>query len=302
MSLVLKLMGEFWKSNSKKDAKLRATQTEPQGIERIYDIPYIDDKDPRHMLDVYYPEGSVGRLPVIIDIHGGGWMANDKSFNRLYCLHLAKAGFTVFNINYRLTPAVTVVQQLQDCANALKWISLNMGSYPCDTENVILTGDSAGGQLALYTAALISSEKLRKIFKTADFDLPLKALALTSGVNYMNKCGVMGIYTRPMWGKDYKDHEYGAYMDFDDIAPYAEFPPTYLVTSSGDMLGRASTLKTAAKLREIGVEVMLDDYGKFDGRDLPHVFAVLRPESKEGAQQIGRMTEFFKKRMFASEH
>ncbi len=293
MSLMFKIMDSFWKSNSKKDAKLRATQTEPEGIERIYDIPYIDDGDPLHMLDVYYPSGAAKKLPVIIDIHGGGWMANDKSFNRLYCLHLAKRGYVVFNINYRLTPAVTVVEQLRDAANALKWIGENMTAYPCNADEIMLTGDSAGGQLAVYTAAIMSSEKLRKIFDTPKVSLPLKTLALTSGVNYMDKCGIMGVYTRPMWGADRKKHEYGAYMDFDGIAPLAKFPPTYLVTSSGDALGRASTLKTAAVLKEAGVEVELWDYGKYEGKALPHVFAVLRPESEAGKRQISGMLEFF---------
>lgn len=293
MSFIIKAMGKFWENNSKNDAKLRATQTEPEGIERIYDIPYIDDGDKYHLLDVYYPEKRDGKLPVIIDVHGGGWMANVKDFNRLYCLHLAQRGFTVFNMNYRLVPAVTVKEQLQDVACALKWIGEHMAEYPCDPDKIMLTGDSAGGQLASYAAIMMKSEELRRVFGTVDFDLKLSALALTSPVAYMNKCGVMSIYTRQMWG-DYKSGEHGKYMDFDDIADLAKLPPTYLVTSSGDMLGRKTTRRAAEKIRETGIAYKLHDYPKYEGENLPHVFAVLRPESKAGAEQIDEMIEFYK--------
>ena len=294
MSFIIKAMGKFWENNSKNDAKLRATQTEPEGIERICDIPYIDDGDKYHMLDVYYPENREGNLPVIIDVHGGGWMANVKEFNRLYCLHLAKRGFTVFNMNYRLVPGVTVKEQLQDVARAIKWIGEHMGEYPCDMDKIMLTGDSAGGQLASYAAIIMKSDALRRVFGTVDFDMKLSALALTSPVAYMNKCGVMSIYTKQMWGKDHKSCEHGKYMDFDDIADFAQLPPTYLVTSSGDHMGRKTTLREAARIKQTGIECKLHDYPKYEGENLPHVFAVLRPESKAGSEQIDEMLEFYR--------
>lgn len=168
-----------------------------------------------------------------------------------------------------------------------------MADYPCDTDKIMLTGDSAGGQLAAYAAVMMKSEKLRRVFGTVDFDMKLSALALTSPVAYMNKCGAMSIYTRQMWG-DYKSNDFGKYMDFDDIADLAPLPPTYLVTSSGDMLGRKTTRRAAEKIRQTGIEYKLHDYPKYEGKDLPHVFAVLRPESKAGAEQIDEMIEFYK--------
>ena len=53
-------------------AKRIASQTEPEGLEQILDIPYIDDGEKGHLLDIYYPQGTTEKLPVIIDIHGGG--------------------------------------------------------------------------------------------------------------------------------------------------------------------------------------------------------------------------------------
>ncbi len=99
MSVFFSISKAFWKTVEKSDAKNIASQTEPEGIKRICDIPYIGDGHPMHLLDVYYPEDAAHALPVIIDIHGGGWMYGSKELNKIYCLNLAKRGFTVFNIS-----------------------------------------------------------------------------------------------------------------------------------------------------------------------------------------------------------
>ena len=150
MHPIVRIMELSWKQTEKADNARLATQSEPEGVTQINNLAYIDDGDRYHLLDVYYPENTEGKIPVIIDIHGGGWMYGDKELNKIYCLNLAKRGFVVFNISYRLAPGVTVNEQLQDCAYALKWISENMKDYPCDTDNIMLTGDSAGGQLSSY--------------------------------------------------------------------------------------------------------------------------------------------------------
>lgn len=64
--------------------------TLPDGIEARIDIPYIEDGHRGHLLDVYYPKDAGQKLPVIIDIHGGGFLYGDKDLNKLYGYHLAK--------------------------------------------------------------------------------------------------------------------------------------------------------------------------------------------------------------------
>ena len=295
MSLFMGLCQLFWKSVEKSDAKNIASQSEPEGIRRICDIPYIDDGNPLHLLDVYYPENADGKLPVIIDIHGGGWMYGTKELNKIYCLNLAKRGYTVFNLSYRLVPEVTVYEQLRDVMSALEYISLHLEEYPCDSNSIMLTGDSAGGMLASYCAALLESEKLRDVFKTADLGIKLKTLLLTSPVASAKKKGVIGFYTKKMWGKNYKNEAGYNYMNFDEIAPLAVFPPTCLITSSGDTLGLKQTVEQAELLRNKGTETLLLNYPKYDGVDLPHVFSVLASESKAGIDAIEKALGFFEK-------
>ena len=87
MRTVLKL---FWKNTERMDNKRIASQTPTPGIKAICDIPYINDGERAHLLDIYYPESTkeTDRLPVIIDIHGGGWLYGYKEINKYFCLKL----------------------------------------------------------------------------------------------------------------------------------------------------------------------------------------------------------------------
>lgn len=292
---VVKIMQMVWRFINDGDAKKHEKQTPPV-VEEVKDIPYLDDGNRYHLLDVYYPENTTEKLPVIIDIHGGGWMYADKNLNEYYCKSLADRGFVVFNISYRLVPDVTVNEQIQDCALALKWIGENMADYPCDTENIMLTGDSAGGQLAAYSAVLIQSPELREIFDTVDPGLDITALLLTSPVANM-KDGAMSVYTKALWGKNYKNKPTYEYMNLDEIIDYAKMPPTYLITSSGDSMAHSQTLHTAEMLESKGVEVVLKDYEKFNGKSLPHVFSVLEPFDEIGTQTIDDAVDFYREKI-----
>ncbi len=287
------LADKFWLNTKKNDDKRIATLTEPDGIKRICDLKYIDDGNRYHMLDVYYPENTDGKLPVIIDIHGGGWMYGDKELNKIYCLNLAKRGFVVFNISYRLVPTVTVNEQLKDCAEALKWISEHISEYPCQTENIMLTGDSAGGHLAGFSALLMSSPELREIFDVVDCKMNLTALTLTSPVADMNAGGVLSLYTKAMWGEDYKQKPTYKYMNFTDIVDMGTLPPTCLITSSGDFIAIKQTRHFAKLLKDKGIKTKLLDFEKFEGENLPHVFSVILPESKAGKIAIDTVIRFY---------
>lgn len=291
---IMKMMEMIWYFCAQSDAKKHEDQIPPE-VEMFKDIPYIDDGNLYHMLDVYYPKDtdSNDKLPVIIDIHGGGWMYATKDLNEYYCRALADRGFVVFNLSYRLVPDVTVNEQLQDVAYALKWIKTNMKNYPCDSESIMLTGDSAGGMLSIYSEALLQSSELREIFDVVDAELDVDALVLTSPVAYM-KDGAMSIYTKLLWGEDYKDKATYNYMNLNEIAKYAKFPPTYLITSSGDSLAHDQTVKASELLQSMGVETVLKDYGKFDGKSLPHVFSILEPFDEIGTQTIDGSVEFYR--------
>ena len=85
----------FWKQNEKNDFKRISMQTPASGVKQKNNLPYLADDLEEHTLDIYYPENAAGKLPVIVDIHGGGWMAGSKEINKNYCLDLASRGYCV---------------------------------------------------------------------------------------------------------------------------------------------------------------------------------------------------------------
>lgn len=292
---VIKIMQMIWRFCYDGDNKKHADQTPPE-VDEWKDIAYIDDSNRYHLLDVYTKKGNTEKLPVIIDIHGGGWMYGDKNLNEYYCKALADRGFTVFNVSYRLVPDVTVNEQIQDVAQALKWIKDNMKDYPCDENSIMITGDSAGGQLALYSSIIMQSSELREIFGTVDVDMDVDALVLTSPVPNMNTKGGLSIYTKLLWGKDYKDKATYNFMNLEEIIDYADVPPTYLITSNADSLAHSQTLQTAQLLEDKGVTVVLKDYNEnnYENANLPHVFSVLFPFDEVGVEAIDGASEFYK--------
>ena len=297
-NLILKIMQIVWKSCDASDTALHAEQTPPENIISHKDIEYLEDGNPYHRLDVFYPEGEIPAegLPVVIDIHGGGWMYATKDLNEYYCKEIASKGYIVFSISYRLVPDVTVNEQIQDCASALAWISENMNNYPANANTVMLTGDSAGGQLSAYCTVLNQSAELREVFGTCETNLNIKCLALTSPVAYMNHGGLFSVYTRMLWGKDYKQKPTYEFMDISDIIIYADdMPPTYFITSSGDTLAHDQTVTAYNLFLERGIESELVDFGEYEGKKLPHVFSVLDPFSEPSQQAIDGALDFYQR-------
>ena len=297
--LIVKIMQVSWKFCDKSDKKRMATQTPPENVVKVKDIPYINDGNPYHKFDVFYPEGKIAKegLPVIIDIHGGGWMYATKDLNEYYCMELAKKGYCVFSISYRLVPDVTVNEQIKDCTEALAFIRANMKDYPANKKTVMLTGDSAGGQLALYSTILNNNPDAREIFGTVDTKLNIKCLLLTSPVTYAKSGGWFSIYTKKMWGKDYETKSTYNYMDLNEIMELAnDMPPTYFITSSGDTLAHDQTVNAYNYFVEKGYECEIEDFTDLrDGKKLPHVFSVLDPFDEYGQKAIDNALDYYQK-------
>lgn len=297
--IIVKIMQVSWKFCDKSDKKRMATQTPPENVIKVKDVEYLDDGNPYHKFDVFYPEGTIPKegLPVIIDIHGGGWMYASKDLNEYYCMELANKGYCVFSISYRLVPDVTVYEQIKDCTDALAYINSNMKNYPANKKTVMLTGDSAGGQLALYSTILNNNPDAREIFGTVDTKLNIKCLLLTSPVTYAKSGGWFSIYTKKMWGEDYKTKAAYNYMDLDEIMELANnMPPTYFITSSGDTLAHDQTVNAYNYFADKGYECEIEDFTDLkDGKKLPHVFSVLDPFDEYGQKAINNALDYYQK-------
>lgn len=276
-----------WNQVGKQDNRRIASQRPIKGVEEDCNLAYIADNTREHLLDVYYPQAGTGPYPVIVDIHGGGWVYGYKELNRNYCHMLAHHGFVVFSINYRLAPHARFHEQIQDVFHALNWIQAHLGDYPADGGNLFLTGDSAGGHMALITAAILGDAQLRRLFQVPETDLEFNAIAATSPAIDLN--GIMAAMKGVVMGDDYKTSPYKDAIAFESLYHGGPYPPCYLVTSRGDFL-RNEARRLALIFEEYGVEYQPHDWDE----KLNHVFSVTDPYSQQGRQTIHEMITFFR--------
>lgn len=106
------------------------------------DMPYGPDR--RQMLDMYVPMQSVGRLPVVVFVHGGSWQEGDKSGYAFVGRALAAKGFLTLVINYRLHPKARYPAFVDDVALALRWAADNATALNGDPQKLFAMGHSAG--------------------------------------------------------------------------------------------------------------------------------------------------------------
>lgn len=118
------------------------------GVEVIEDIEYQRTGNPRHRLDIYRPIDRKGPLPIVMYVHGGGFNLLSKDTHWLMGLAFARAGYLVFNVDYRLAPQDPFPAAVSDTCAALEWIAEHGEGYGGDLSRLVVAGESAGGNLA----------------------------------------------------------------------------------------------------------------------------------------------------------
>jgi acetyl esterase/lipase len=130
-------------------ASLQRGPALPANVEAIWDIPYADSDEPRQRLDLLLPRERQGKLPVIVAIHGGGWIGGDKRAVVGRMATFAATGkYAVACIGYRLSNQATWPAQIHDCKAAIRWIRANAEKYGLEPDRIGVIGWSAGGHLA----------------------------------------------------------------------------------------------------------------------------------------------------------
>ncbi len=128
----------------------------PEGTEFFQNIPYANDTLKKHLLDIYLPKGAKPNTPVVIWVHGGAWMLNDKYADMGYMTNTIKSiiekGYVLASIDYRHSTTAIFPAQIQDCNQALEFLHNNASKYKIDKNKFVLFGFSAGGHLASLLA------------------------------------------------------------------------------------------------------------------------------------------------------
>jgi len=276
IDMVNKTRNDWGESDRKRDANFKT----PEDIERFDNIAYGDHPE-WNQLDVYRPKSEEGKkLPVIMIVHGGGWIYGDKEVYQYYAMSLAQRGFAVVNPSYRLAPEFKYPAQIEDICTVSRWIFDNAEKYGFDTNNFFAAGDSAGAHMTtVFTNISVNPEFAKKLaseFPEMNFTIPedmhLNAVALNCG-KYDILIGNIIVdkwlgKTIMLRGGKKAEKKLAAAAKFVTGA----FPPAFVMTAVGDELKNDSKVITEALFKN-GVPFCYRLYGTNDN-PLHHVFHV----------------------------
>jgi acetyl esterase/lipase len=205
------------------------------------DIQY-GSGSPRTRLDIWRrPDvAAAGGAPVLLQVHGGGWMYGNKR-GQAYPLmaHLAERGWLCISIGYPLSPAATWPDQIVAVKQALAWIKTNVSQYGGDPSFVAITGGSAGGHLAALTALTPRDPTYQPGFE--DVDTSVQAVVPFYGVyDWTNREGGYSLVQPFIERHVVKQRPPAADRVLRQASPVhrvgPEAPPTFLLHGTNDSL------------------------------------------------------------------
>lgn len=260
------------------DAKRDEGLTTPEDIKRYDNISYGPYGE-WNLLDVYHQKDVSKPMPVIVNIHGGGWVYGNKEIYQFYCMNLAQRGFVVVNFNYRLAPEVNYPAPLEDINAVMTFIKENADTYYMDTDNVFVVGDSAGGQLASQYLTIYTNPEYAKFFDFEVPDIKIRAAGLNCGVYDVKKTMEQDLNERiaDYVGKDnfQKPMAKGTVMESLDVISNItkDFVPSYVMSAVNDFLV-TDVEPMYQLLKNLGVDCEMKVYGTKEQEEVAHVFHV----------------------------
>ncbi|WP_051688994.1 alpha/beta hydrolase [Butyrivibrio sp. AE2032] len=276
-----------------KELKLDEVQViSADGLIEHRDISYTNRAGKELLMDIYEPIVDQGiELPVIINIHGGGLIDGNKNLSEGFCRQLAKRGYLVCSLEYRLIPDVRVYEQFDDVCAGMDCVGRKLVDFDVDFTRIYVAAESAGAYLATYVTAMSKSKVLQDAIGYQPTKMHFKALGLISGMFYTTRNDSTGRFlSRSFYGKDERSKRMAEYTNPEHPEIIYNIPPCYLVTSKADMLERY-TLDFAGELGNKGVEHYLRHMGS--DPKLFHAFPVLRPDFPESERVIDEIVAWF---------
>src|SRR5262245_2601063 len=117
-------------------------------------LTYLTATNFEAKLDIYKRRDTTGSQPTVIYMHGGFWAAGAKEGSLMAIMPWLEMGWNVVNVEYRLARVALAPAAVEDCMCALRYVNNQAKTYDIDTTRIVLTGESAGGHLALTTGII----------------------------------------------------------------------------------------------------------------------------------------------------
>jgi arylformamidase len=208
------------------------TNQPPPNIRELKDVPYLEgpSADPKlNSLNLYLPEGQTN-MPILFEVHGGGWRIGDKGSEPSAQHQLfTRLGWGVVTVNYRLSPDAKHPTQIQDVAEAMGWVHRNAATYNLDPTRFVTVGLSAGAHLVSLLA--LDTSYLERAGVPPDV---IKGVIAVSGIYDVPNWPEAGNF--PSFTEDVFGTSFDALWDASPLKYLSPQAPPFLLTySDSDM-------------------------------------------------------------------
>ena len=268
----------------------------PEDLDVFSDLEYKGKDGNLLGADIFRPKNQgATMLPIIVFVHGGGLFVGNRKVNRVFCEVLARLGYLVVSLEYRLLSETNGIGEINDICAGLHFVNGCAESYGGDLNRVFLMGESAGAYLALYATMVANSDVFEGALDYPGALCKVKGLCFFSGMFYATLNDPIGmVYKKDMFGDRVYDKTFMKLMNPNNSVIISNLPPMFLVSSSGDFL-KSYTINFAKALEKKGHDHKLKYFDK--GNHLRHAFVSftpLLPESTEVLAGFKKWTDKFK--------
>lgn len=234
----------------------------PTGVEVYRDLRY--GPAPDMLIDVFHPADGDGPHPLLMWVHGGGFVGGSKDELAGYLQMIASNGYTVAAPRYSLAPRYHYPLPVRQMMQALEFLQAERTRFRLDPDRIVLAGNSAGAHIAAQIGALattpgyaglvgipptVAAEQVRGlVLACGAFDL-----ALTHGVGGVAEAILVRAAGWSYSGRRNfnRDGSFAAWSIPDYLTP--AFPPTLLTAGNADLL-RAHTERLYDAMLDAGLE------------------------------------------------
>lgn len=205
---------------------------------------------------IYRPTSASEPRPVIVVLHGSGWVIGNLDLVDEPARVLARdTGYVVLAVNYQKAPEHRFPVPLQDCIAAVRWVHAHAGELGVDPGRLAIVGDSAGGNLAAATTAALAGTDVRVAAQGLLYPALDRRMTTPSYTDFAHGFGLDAVDMAWFWNH-YADHDAGADPRVSPLraGDFAGLPATFVATAGHDVL-RDEAQAYAEHLRDAGVDV-----------------------------------------------
>lgn len=234
--------------------------------------------------DVYVPPEPPQGAPAILLVHGGSWRNGDRSQLRGYGIQLGRRGFVCVACEYRLSGEATWPAQLHDAKAALRWMRANHAELGIDPDKICVSGNSAGGHIALMLAGTPNMPDMEGAGGHAGAGTAVAGVAAFYAPTVILGDGHLTDAVQELMGANTDPASLQAASPVSYV--HATYPPTLLIHGTADeLVPHEASLEMYRALLAAGAAAELHTYN-----GAPHAFDVL-PEF--GRQAVDLLALFF---------